>query len=65
VVGIGPLIPGFLATLGAAAPPTFFLKLYEWSWFVAFALAGATYWVGMTISGSSRETSNRKAPSHG
>jgi cytosine/uracil/thiamine/allantoin permease len=66
-VGIAPLIPGFLATIVVGAPPTFLLKHYEWSWFVAFALAGGTYWAGMTITGAARVplTTNGKAPSHG
>jgi NCS1 family nucleobase:cation symporter-1 len=66
-VAVAVLLPGFLASIGAAEPATFFLKLYEWSWFVAFAVAGAIYWAGMTLTGSAQvpTTSNRKAPSHG
>jgi len=49
LIGIAPLIPGFLASIKAWAPPAFFLDLYKWSWFVAFLLAGAVYVVGMTL----------------
>lgn len=66
-IGVGVLVPGFLATIGAATPPAFFLEIYKWSWFVAFALAGGTYWIGMTMIArdSSPAATKRKAPSHG
>ena len=46
-VGIAPLVPGFLKTLGIGDPHWLFNDLYQWSWFVAFGLAGATHAIGM------------------
>jgi nucleobase:cation symporter-1, NCS1 family len=51
---IAPLLPGFLASLGVLDPPGFLRTLYSWSWFVAFALAGTVYLVGMLMTGASR-----------
>jgi len=46
VLGILPNVPGFLVTIGAVAPdsfPTWLVGLYNYAWFVGFALAGACY----------------------
>jgi nucleobase:cation symporter-1, NCS1 family len=53
-VAVAVLMPGFLATLKLAAPPAIFLELYKWSWFVAFAIAGGVYLVGMRLRGERR-----------
>lgn len=53
VIAVAPLLPGFLASLGVGSPPAFLRELYNWSWFVAFALAGGTYLVGMRVRGAS------------
>ena len=49
LLGIAPLLPGFLASIKLASPPGFFIDLYNWSWFVAFFLAGGLYWAGMQL----------------
>ena len=52
VLGVAPLLPGFLQSIGLwAAPPSVFVDLYRWSWFVAFIVAGAVYVVGMNSVG--------------
>ncbi|GGA83988.1 NCS1 family nucleobase:cation symporter-1 [Puia dinghuensis] len=46
LLGILPNIPGFLVTIGAAAPdafPAWIIQLYSYAWFVGFALAGGSY----------------------
>lgn len=49
VLGVAPLLPGFLASIKLASPPGFFIDLYNWSWFVAFFLAGGLYLAGMKL----------------
>ncbi len=41
--GIAPNIPGFLGTVGAAAVPQFWVKLYHYAWFVGFGLSFGVY----------------------
>ncbi len=53
VAAVAPLIPGFLASLKVTKPPQVFLEIYNWSWFVAFAVAGGTYLVGMKLRSES------------
>ncbi|MBI4544293.1 MAG: NCS1 family nucleobase:cation symporter-1 [Gemmatimonadetes bacterium] len=48
VLGIAPSLPGFLAALQFAPATPFFAGLYNWAWFVGFALAAAAYLLGMT-----------------
>jgi NCS1 family nucleobase:cation symporter-1 len=48
-LGIAPNVPGFLGALGVVEPPALFRHLYEWTWFVAFLVAGAVYLVGMKL----------------
>lgn len=46
LVGMAPVIPGFLHTVGLLNMSSpFFLVLYNNSWFVSFFTAGLVYWV--------------------
>jgi len=50
VAGIVPNVPGFLKAAGAfQGPPTFFDAIYVYAWFLGLAIAGGTYFVGMTF----------------
>src|SRR3569833_1715201 len=46
VIGVAPILPGFLLTVGAVAsvPPSFD-SVFAWAWFVGFLLAGAVFWL--------------------
>ena len=53
LVAILPNLPGFLVTvklLDAAAVSPFLVRLYDYAWFVGFALAFATYLILRTLS---------------
>jgi NCS1 family nucleobase:cation symporter-1 len=46
LLGILPNVPGFLVTIGAAGPgawPAWLTGLYNYAWFVGFAIAGGSY----------------------
>ena len=46
VVAILPNLPGFLVTvklIGPGAVPSFFVRLYDYAWFVGFAIAFLVY----------------------
>ncbi|HEY4110100.1 NCS1 family nucleobase:cation symporter-1, partial [Puia sp.] len=46
LLGILPNVPGFLVTVGASAAdtwPGWIVQLYNYAWFVGFALAGGSY----------------------
>ena len=62
VLAIVPLVPGFLASLGVANPPAFFIELYKWSWFVAFVVAGGTYLLGMKLMSAVRAQGLSRVP---
>ncbi len=50
VLGIGPCVPGFLATVSDAWKeriPEVWLTLYHYAWFISFAVAFATYVIFM------------------
>jgi NCS1 family nucleobase:cation symporter-1 len=49
VLGVAPLLPGFLGTIKLMQPPQLLADLYIWSWFVAFFVAGGLYVAGMTL----------------
>lgn len=49
VVGIAPNVPGFLAALGVAGVPGVWITLYNWAWFVGFALAALVYVAAMRL----------------
>ena len=44
VLGILPLVPGFLGTVGLAHVSEFWLTLYSYAWFISFAISFAAYW---------------------
>ena len=63
-IGVLPCLPGFLdASLPGSFPAagTFFTHLYRYAWFVALALAGAAYALGMRWAASRLEGRDRPA----
>ncbi|KAL3754050.1 hypothetical protein ACJRO7_001313 [Eucalyptus globulus] len=57
VVGILPVIPGFLQKVGALSViPDAFVVIYNNAWFFSFFLAGLLYWVLSSFSGKSRKS---------
>ncbi len=48
VLGIAPLVPGFLGTIGAASVAPFWITLYSYAWFVSFAISFAVYFIAMS-----------------
>ncbi len=42
-IGIAPCVPGFLGTIGAAEVPAVWLDLYNYAWFVSFAISFVVY----------------------
>jgi NCS1 family nucleobase:cation symporter-1 len=54
IVAILPNLPGFLVTVkivDATSVPAFFVRLYDYAWFVGFAIAFVLYLVLRTLSG--------------
>jgi NCS1 family nucleobase:cation symporter-1 len=49
ILGVLPNLPGFLGALGVIAAPAWATKVYEWAWFVGFAIAALLYVVGMRM----------------
>lgn len=50
LVGILPNVPGFLTTIKAVSQdsvPLWVSHIYNYAWFVGFAVSGAVYWLGM------------------
>lgn len=47
VLGVLPNLPGFLGALGVLQPPVWAVVVYDWAWFVGFAIAAAVYLLGM------------------
>ncbi len=48
IIAILPNLPGFLVTVklvDAASVPAFFVRLYDYAWFVGFAIAFTAYLV--------------------
>jgi NCS1 family nucleobase:cation symporter-1 len=41
--GILPNLPGFLGTIKVASVGAFWMKLYNYAWFVGFAISFAVY----------------------
>src|SRR2546423_5116918 len=53
VVAVLPNLPGFLVTVKAVDPtsvPAFFVRLYDYAWFVGFAIAFVVYLVLRTLN---------------
>jgi NCS1 family nucleobase:cation symporter-1 len=50
IIGIIPNVPGFFTTIkvfSAEMFPAWILGLYNYAWFVGFALSGLVYWLLM------------------
>ncbi len=47
VLGVLPNLPGFIAAISGAATTALFTTLYNWAWFVGFAVSVVVYVVGM------------------
>jgi NCS1 family nucleobase:cation symporter-1 len=57
LVAILPNLPGFLVTvkiLDPASAPAFFVRLYDYAWFVGFAIAFVVYLVLRTLTSESK-----------
>lgn len=50
LVGVLPNVPGFIGTAFEVSVPAFFMRVYDYAWFVGFLLAGAVYYAGMASS---------------
>ena len=50
VLGVAPSLPGFVAALGGRAAGGFFGSVYNWAWFVGFALSAVAYLAGMRVA---------------
>jgi len=55
VLGVVPNVPGFLAALGAMSVSSAWATLYNWAWFVGFAIAASVYIAGMRLTAGRRE----------
>lgn len=47
VLGILPLVPGFLGTVGLASVSPAWVTLYHYAWFISFAVSFTIYWILM------------------
>ena len=47
VLGILPLVPGFLGTVGLANVAPIWTTLYNYAWFISFAISFTAYWLMM------------------
>jgi len=59
IVAVLPNLPGFLVTVkivDAASVPPFFVRLYDYAWFVGFAIAFVVYLVLRTLTKRSTST---------
>lgn len=45
LAGIAPCIPGFLGTVGLLEVRHFWITMYNYAWFISFAISGAVYGV--------------------
>jgi NCS1 family nucleobase:cation symporter-1 len=52
VLGIAPNLPGFLGAIGVVEVSALAQGVYEWAWFVGFAIAALIYVIGMQIVGA-------------
>ncbi|HET9707246.1 MAG TPA: NCS1 family nucleobase:cation symporter-1 [Gemmatimonadales bacterium] len=50
-LGVLPNLPGFIAAVSGTAASPLFATLYNWAWFVGFAIAVVVYVVGMKAIG--------------
>jgi len=49
VLGVLPNLPGFLGALGAVQAPAWAVVVYNWAWFVGFAIAAVVHLIGMRV----------------
>lgn len=49
LLGVAPNLPGFLAALGVVEGSVLTAGIYDWAWFVGFAMSGGLYLVGMHV----------------
>jgi NCS1 family nucleobase:cation symporter-1 len=49
LLGVAPNLPGFLAALGVVEGSALIAGIYDWAWFVGFAVSGGLYLVGMHV----------------
>ncbi len=47
VLGVAPMIPGFLAAVGLMHARTFWVSLYDYAWFISFAVSFSAYRIFM------------------
>jgi NCS1 family nucleobase:cation symporter-1 len=50
-VGIAPCVPGFLGTVGAIEVAPAWMTMYNYAWFISFALSAVSYLLLMKVSG--------------
>ncbi|CAN5181498.1 NCS1 family nucleobase:cation symporter-1 [soil metagenome] len=63
VLGVLPNLPGFLGALGVFAAPPWATIVYEWAWFVGFAIAAIVHLIGMrTLHPVAWETARQIRP---
>ncbi|HZW29155.1 MAG TPA: cytosine permease, partial [Isosphaeraceae bacterium] len=53
-VGIAPCVPGFLGTIGAMAVAPTWMAMYNYAWFISFALSAVSYPLLMKLPGPGR-----------
>lgn len=51
-LGVAPCVPGFLANVKLVTVAPFWANIYNYAWFVSFALAGGIYLAGMLVTSS-------------
>ena len=47
MLGVAPVIPGFLGTVGICHVEQFWISLYNYAWFISFGISFAAYRVFM------------------
>ena len=57
LLGILPCAPGFIGTITKIEVPHFWMDLYNYAWFISFAVSFITYFVLMQFSGNARRAS--------
>jgi NCS1 family nucleobase:cation symporter-1 len=61
IVAVLPNLPGFLVVvkiLGPASVPAFFVRLYDYAWFVGFAIAFVVYLLLRTLTSEAKSDSS-------
>jgi NCS1 family nucleobase:cation symporter-1 len=60
LAGVFPNVPGFMAQVGLldASTMTFLVSLYDYAWFIGFAISAVVYWLlmrGQNVKGASHD----------